>query len=212
MLQGYIVQSEDSVSLVTRLQVQKEQVAAFEREAEARMDERSIVFDIRSLNMSIASQLSDSFDYIGWACSLLVFFFLWISMRSWRAALVSFIPMLISWVWILGLMNIFGLQFNIVNIILATFIFGQGDDYTIFVVEGLQHEHKTGKRILPQFRNSIILSAVIMFMGIGVLVIAQHPAMHSLGTVTLIGMSVVILIANIVPPLLREILFGKTEK
>lgn len=212
MLQGYIVQSEDSVSLVTRLQVQKEQAAAFEREAEARMDERSIVFDIRSLNMSIASQLSDSFDYIGWACSLLVFFFLWISMRSWRAALVSFIPMLISWVWILGLMNIFGLQFNIVNIILATFIFGQGDDYTIFVVEGLQHEHKAGKRILPQFRNSIILSAVIMFMGIGVLVIAKHPAMHSLGTVTLIGMSVVILIANIVPPLLREILFGKTEK
>ena len=132
-------------------------------------------------------------------------------MRSWRAALVSFIPMAVSWIWILGIMHIFGLQFNIVNIILATFIFGQGDDYTIFVVEGLQHEYRTGKQLLPQFRNSILLSAIIMFLGIGVLIIAKHPAMHSLGLVTLIGMSVVILTANVIPPLLRELLFGKSK-
>jgi predicted RND superfamily exporter protein len=107
--------------------------------------------------------------------------------------------MAISWVWILGIMQLIGLQFNIVNIILATFIFGQGDDYTIFVIEGLIYEHKTGKRMLPQYRRSIILSAIIMLLGIGVLIIARHPAMHSLGAVTLIGMIVVVILANIVP-------------
>ena len=99
-------------------------------------------------------------------------------------------------------MQLFGLQFNIVNIILATFIFGQGDDYTIFIVEGLLYEHRTGKQILPQYRQSILLSALIMLIGIGILALAVHPAMHSLGVITLIGMSVVLIMAITIPPLL----------
>ena len=211
MLKGYYAAQDDQRLLVTRVSVRKEQAPIIEQRLKETISASGLVFDIRSLNKSVANQLSDNFDYIGWACSLLVFFFLWATMRSWRAALVSFIPMAVSWIWILGIMHIFGLQFNIVNIILATFIFGQGDDYTIFVVEGLQHEYRTGKQLLPQFRNSILLSAIIMFLGIGVLIIAKHPAMHSLGLVTLIGMSVVILTANVIPPLLRELLFGKSK-
>ena len=75
------------------------------------------------------------------------------------------------------------------------------DDYTIFIVEGLLFERRTGKPILPQYRQSIILSALIMLVGIGILIFAVHPAMHSLGVVTLIGMSVVLLMAFTVPPL-----------
>ncbi|MBQ3633794.1 MAG: MMPL family transporter, partial [Paludibacteraceae bacterium] len=75
-------------------------------------------------------------------------------------------------------------------------------------VEGLLYEHRTGKPMLPQYRQSIILSALIMLIGIGILVFAQHPAMHSLGTVTLIGMSVVLIMAVTVPPLLFR-LFSK---
>jgi predicted RND superfamily exporter protein len=41
-----------------------------------------------------------------------------------------------------------------------------------------------------------------MLLGIGILVLAVHPAMHSLGTVTLIGMLIVLLMAFTIPPLL----------
>ena len=158
--------------------------------------------------VNVISRLSDDFDYLGLVCSIIVFAFLWLSFRSIWLALIAFVPMALSWVWILALMQLFGLQFNIVNIILATFIFGQGDDYTIFIVEGLLYEHRTGKPMLPQYRQSIILSAFIMLIGIGILVFAQHPAMHSLGTVTLIGMSVVLIMAVTFPPLLFR-LFSK---
>ena len=150
----------------------------------------------------VASRLSADFDYIGLVCSIIVFAFLWLSFRNFWLALIAFVPMALSWVWILAIMQLFGLQFNIVNIILATFIFGQGDDYTIFIVEGLLYEHRTGKPMLPQYRQSIILSAAIMLIGIGILVLAVHPAMHSLGAVTLIGMTIVLLMANTVPPML----------
>ena len=211
MLQGYWIINDSSISLISKLSVKSNQVIPVEQQLQKKLNEHTEnIFDIRTLNSSLASQLSDNFNYIGLTCSVLVFLFLLLSFRSWRAAIVAFLPMAISWVWILGIMQLIGLQFNIVNIILATFIFGQGDDYTIFVIEGLIYEHKTGKRMLPQYRRSIILSAIIMLLGIGVLIIARHPAMHSLGAVTLIGMIVVVILANIVPPLLKNLLFSST--
>lgn len=168
---------------------------------------------VKAFDMSkLTQRLSDDFDYIGVCCSLIVFAFLWLSFRNFWLALIAFVPMALSWVWILAIMQLFDIQFNIVNIILATFIFGQGDDYTIFIVEGLLYEHRTGKPILPQYRQSILLSALIMLIGVGILVLAVHPAMHSLGVVTLIGMSVVLLMAVTVPPMLFRLYVRLSRK
>ena len=154
-----------------------------------------------SLFSSIASHLSDDFNYIGWACACIVFFFLWASFRSLPLALLSFLPMAVSWLWILGIMALLGIQFNIINIILSTFIFGQGDDYTIFMTEGTVYEYKHHRPMLASYRRAIILSALIMFIGIGSLIIARHPALHSLAEVTIVGMFSVVLMAFIIPPL-----------
>ncbi|MCF0166412.1 MAG: MMPL family transporter [Bacteroidales bacterium] len=159
-------------------------------------------FDISSINRSLAENLSDNFNYIGWVCSLIVFFFLWLSFGRLELAIISFLPMAVSWVWILGIMALAGIQFNIVNIILATFIFGQGDDYTIFMTEGCQHEYTHGRPILASYKAGIIQSALIMFIGMGTLIVARHPAMHSLAQVTIIGMFSVVLMAYMIPPLL----------
>ena len=159
-------------------------------------------FDIASLNSAVADSLSDDFNYVGWACSLIVFLFLWLSFRRLKLAIISFIPMAISWIWILGIMSILGIKFNIVNIILATFIFGQGDDYTIFMTEGCISEYERGKPVFASYKRSIILSALIMFIGIGSLIFARHPALHSLAEVTIIGMFSVVLMAYLIPPLL----------
>ena len=166
-------------------------------------------FDIESLNSSLANSLSDNFNYIGWSCSLIVFFFLWFSFRRIELAIISFVPMAISWVWILGLMAILGIKFNIVNVILATFIFGQGDDYTIFMTEGCIYEHKTGKPILASYKHSILLSAIIMFIGIGTLIVAKHPALHSLAEITIVGMSSVVFMSWLIPPLLFRFMYKK---
>ncbi len=149
----------------------------------------------------LVSALEEDFDTIGVLCSLIVFLFLWFSFGSLELSLISFLPLAVSWYWIQGIMGLTGLQFNIVNIILATFIFGQGDDYSIFMTEGLMYERATGKKILHSFKNAVVLSALIMFIGIGALVVARHPAMHSLGLVTVIGMVTVVLMAYYLPPL-----------
>ncbi len=163
-------------------------------------------FDVASMNSAIADHLSDDFNYIGYACSFIVFFFLWLSMGSIELAILSFVPMAVSWLWILGIMAIFGMQFNIVNIILATFIFGQGDDYTIFMTEGGMYEYAYRRKMLASYKHSIIISALIMFIGIGTLIVARHPALHSLAEVTVAGMFSVVLMAYVFPPLIFNFL------
>ena len=97
-------------------------------------------------------------------------------------------------------MGLLGINFNIVNVILATFIFGQGDDYTIFMTEGCQYEYATGRRMLASYQHSILLSALIMFIGMGSLILARHPALHSLAEVTIVGMFSVVVMAWLLPP------------
>ncbi|MBF0965349.1 MAG: hypothetical protein HXK17_08330, partial [Alloprevotella sp.] len=101
--------------------------------------------------------------------------------------------------WILGSMSIFGLSFNLVNVILATFIFGQGDDYSIFVTEGLLYEYTYGRKLLAAYKRSILLSAVIMLIGVGTLAFAQHPALSSLGGLTIVGMGSVVAATLLLP-------------
>ena len=156
--------------------------------------------DVKELNSEMLNSLTDHFNYIGWVCSLIVFCFLWLSFRSLLLAVIAFVPMAVGWVWILGIMSLCGIQFNIVNIILATFIFGQGDDYTIFMTEGAVYETLHRRPMLASYRRAIILSALIMFVGIGSLIVARHPALHSLAEVTIVGMASVVLMALVLPP------------
>ena len=179
---------------------------------DAAVGEDGYAFDFAGMNSSIARSLSDDFNYIGFACGLIVFVFLWISFGRLELTLIAFLPMAMGWFWILGIMNLLGMQFNIVNVILATFIFGQGDDYTIFITEGLIDEFAYRKKVLASFKNSIMVSALIMFIGMGSLIVARHPALHSLAEVTIVGMFSVVLMAWIVPPALFSFLVKKRGK
>jgi 1-acyl-sn-glycerol-3-phosphate acyltransferase len=157
-------------------------------------------FSISDVGNNLVNALSSDFDYILYVCSIVVFFFLCLSFGRLELALLAFLPLTVGWTWILGIMHLGDIKFNIVNIILATFIFGQGDDYTIYITEGLLYEYTYGKRMLKNYRNSVILSGILMFIGIGALIFAKHPAMRSLAEVAIIGMAVVVLMACYLPP------------
>ena len=209
--ENYLSITPEKSMVFTVLQLDKEHQQAVEKQLNS-IDEQVFAFDNSSVTDRMVNALSNDFNYVLFICGFIVFFFLLFSFGRIELTLLAFIPLAAAWVWILGMMSVFGMKFNIVNIILATFIFGQGDDYTIFVTEGLLHEYTYRKKMLASFKNSLILSAVIMFLGIGMLIFAKHPAMRSLAEVTIVGMVSVLLMAYIFPPLLFNILTKKKGK
>ncbi len=156
---------------------------------------------------------SDDFSYILLVSSLIVFVALLISYGRIELTLLTFLPMAVSWVIILGLMALFGIKFNIVNIILATFIFGIGDDFSIFIMDGLMQEYRSGKKLLGAHKTAIFFSAFTAIFGMGVLVFAQHPALKSIALISVLGLSVVVLVSYTIQPMLfRMLVTSQTEK
>ena len=199
---GHIIKTDKTLSVVNFLEVDSREAQKTKAIIRRSAGEANFAFDMSDVGSNLVKDLQDDFNYILYVCGFVVFFFLWLSLGRIELAILSFIPLTVGWLWILGLMDIAGVKFNIVNIILATFIFGQGDDYTIFITEGLMYEYAYGKKRLRSYRRSVIISAALMFVGIGVLVFAKHPAMRSLGEVAIIGMFTVILMACYLPPLI----------
>jgi 1-acyl-sn-glycerol-3-phosphate acyltransferase len=126
--------------------------------------------------------------------------------------LVSFIPMFISWIWILGIMGITGMKFNIINIIISALIFGLGDDYSLFIMDGLLQEYKTGKKNLSSFKSSILLSAITTIAGLGVLIFAKHPALRSIALISIVGILCVVIMSQILIPFLFTLLIKNRVK
>ncbi len=165
-------------------------------------DSNVVVFDKQNLTSRFVKVISSDFNTILLITSILVFGFMLLNHGRIELAVINFLPMFISWLWILGIMGLFGIKFNIINIIISTFIFGLGDDYSIFIMDGLLNEYKYGKKNLDSFKSSILLSALITIIGIGVMVFAKHPALQSIALITIIGMVCVVFISFIVQPLL----------
>lgn len=171
------------------------------------------VLDKQYLTNKLVQIINSDFTSIAIMSSLLVFVVMLLTYGRIELTLVSFIPMFISWIWILGLMGIFGVSFNIVNIIISALIFGLGDDYSLYIMDGLLQEYKTGKKVLSSYKTSIFLSAITTVTGLGVLIFAKHPALRSIAFISIIGICCVVIMSQILIPFLFNILVkNRTDK
>jgi len=206
----YIIEKPGNISLISLLKVEppdkKTVYQAFSTAPDV------TVIDKQYLTSKLLDVVTADFNQIGWMVSLLVFFVLLLTYGRIELALMSFIPMVIAFVWILGIMGIAGLQFNIVNIILSALIFGLGDDYSLFIMDGLLQEYKTGKKNLSSYKSSIVLSAITTLAGLGVLIFARHPALRSIALISITGILCVVLIAQVLIPFLFDFLIRNRVK
>ena len=170
------------------------------------------IIDKQYLTGRFVEIINADFGSIALMSSILVFVVLLISYGRIELTLVSFIPMFISWIWILGIMGILGITFNIVNIIISALIFGLGDDYSLFIMDGLLQEYKTGKKNLASYKSSILLSAITTIAGLGVLIFAKHPALRSIALIAIIGILCVVVIGQLLIPFLFNFLIRNRIK
>ncbi len=166
------------------------------------------VTDKQIVTTRLVELIHDDFNFIVAVTSAVVFFALLLAYGRIELTLITFVPMLITWVWILGFMGMFGIEFNIVNIIVSTFIFGLGDDYSIFIMDGLQKKYQLGKNHLPSVKVSIFLSAVSTMAGLGVLIFAKHPALRSIASISIIGIGCVFVMSQTLEPYFFRLMIG----
>jgi 1-acyl-sn-glycerol-3-phosphate acyltransferase len=207
LLEDYVTEKAGKVTVVTILKVPQDHKQAVIGQLDNRQN--ITVLDRQYLASRLSEIVSDDFNRIALLTSALVFIVLLLTFGRIELALVAFIPMLLSWVWILGIMGMTGMTFNIVNIIVSALIFGLGDDYSLFIMDGLLQEYKTGKKNLSSYKSSILLSAITTVAGLGVLAFAKHPALRSVAFISVTGILCVVLMSQVLIPFLFSLLVKK---
>lgn len=206
LLKDWYTESDDLSMLISQVKINNENKAA----VYAHFDDanETVIFDRAYFTDRWVSAVNDDFYLVLFISSFLIFFTLLISYGRIELAVISFLPMFISWIIIIGIMGMFGLQFNIVNIILSTFIFGIGDDFSIFIQDGLLSKYRTNKKVLDGHKTAIFCSAFTIVVGMGVLVFAKHPALQSISSMSILGMIVVVLVSYTIPPFVFRLLIS----
>ncbi|MEN8157082.1 MAG: MMPL family transporter [Bacteroidota bacterium] len=206
-LDNYIDTGEGITSVVSILKVEAEgKEALFSRIASS---DDFIIFDNQYFINQFFDVLKEDFNQLVMVSMIVVFLILLLFFGRIEIALITFIPILISWLWTLGLMGLFNIEINIFNIIISTFVFGLGIDYCIFIMNGIITNHREGNHSLVPYKLSILLSALTTISAVGVLIFAQHPALRSIAIVSILGISTVLLISYTLLPLLFGLLVRK---
>lgn len=171
-----------------------------------------LVIDRKGMNETFLGNLKNDFNVLVFYSLVVVILILLVSYRSLSLTLVTAVPIAVTWFLTLGIMGLLGVQFNIFNIIISTFIFGLGIDYSIFITNGLLHEYRTGERTLPTHKTSIILSVITTILGVGVLILAKHPALYTISLVSLIGILSAMVCSFTVQPVLFSLVIGGEKR
>jgi 1-acyl-sn-glycerol-3-phosphate acyltransferase len=158
-------------------------------------DHNLVVFDRQNLATRFVENVKHDFELLVTLSMVFVTLLLLLSFGRIELAFITSLPMFFSWLITLGFMGITGIRFNIFNIIISTFIFGLGVDYSILMMRGLMARYKTGADDMKTYRVSILLSSITTLIGVGALFFAKHPALNSIALISVFGIISVVIIS-----------------
>jgi 1-acyl-sn-glycerol-3-phosphate acyltransferase len=171
-----------------------------------------MVIDRKSALSGMVNTLGQDFNFIANISLLLILVVLIVAFGRIELGVITFVPIFLSWIWTLGFMGIFGIKFNIFNIIISSFITGLGIDYSIYIMQGLVQGYKSDNRNLLSYKTCILISVIISLAGTGVLIFAKHPALNSIALISMVGLLSVVLISYTFEPLMFYYLVSRNNK
>jgi hypothetical protein len=206
-LDDFISSGSNFSTVTTSVDVKEKDIRAVLNKFQG--DEHLVVVDRKQINQSFLGNLKNDFNKLIVYSIIAVFLVLLFSYRSLELTIFTLFPILITWVIALGIMAVLNIEFNILNIIISTFIFGLGLDYSIFITNAFLKEYEFGSKVLKTYRTSILLSVITTLLGIGALFFAKHPALQSISLVSIIGVISAVFTAFTLQGFLFDFLFLK---
>ena len=115
-----------------------------------------------------------------------VFLVLLMDFRSLKYALVGMVPLIFGAIWMMGIMEISGLKFTMMNILAVPLIIGIGIDDGVHIL----HRWKIEKNLDIVYRSTgkaILLTSLTTMLGFGSLWFATYRGLGSMGIALFIG-------------------------
>jgi hypothetical protein len=132
---------------------------------------------------------------------VVIFLILLGDFRTLRKASLALVPLVIGTIWMLGTMELTGLQITMVNIMAIPLIIGIGIDDGVHIIHRYQIEgrdqHQT---VFASTGRAILLTSLTTMLGFGSLTFATYRGLGSMGSALFIGVGTCFLATVLVIP------------
>ncbi len=210
LLANYMSTGEEDVILLTRVKL--EDFDAF-REIQREVEELlpgTAAFNGRFFVGHMAELIYGEMKRLGSVTLGLIFLILLIFVRRPGLLVAMLVPLLTSLLWTFGLMGWLDIRLNIMNSVVAVFIFGLIVDYSIFLTMAMHTSGGVDSQHLLRTCGAITISAGTTLCGMGALLFAGHPALHSIGATASVGIGSGLIAVFTIIPLLGRIIPGSS--
>lgn len=165
-------------------------------------------FDADLFNRRLGEFLKEIFIEIAFIVSIGLMVVIFFFFLDWRLSLAILAPVAFALVSTLGTLKLLGRPLDIPGIMLWVVILGMGVDYAIYYVCTYQRHPDEQSPALNTVKLSIFLSAATTFIGFGVLALARHSLLQSIGLVSLLGVGYSLLGVYFILPFLMKKIFA----
>jgi len=169
----------------------------------------AIVLDGQDFAAHIASLARSGLKNFAVWTGIVVGGLLLVSLASIELVIVTLSPIAIGLLWTFGTMGFLGIPIDLMNSIFVIFIIGVGEDYSVFMMTAKLDEWRGHPHKAAVISASVLISALTTIFGFGVMVIADHPVLFSMGATVLIGMVFTFIATLVLTPLCMDVLLFK---
>ena len=126
--------------------------------------------------------------------------------RRVRETVLAMVPMILGTLWMLAIMQVAGLKFNLVNIWALPLIIGSATEYGVnMVLRACESRAHGGPRLARSTVMGVVFNGLTTIAGFGSLLIAQHQGVWSLGLLLVIGSTTTLIASLVVLPTLLHL-------
>ena len=169
------------------------------------------LFDADLFNQRLGEFLKSLFIEIALIISIGIVLVVFCFFLDWRLSLSVLAPIVFALCATLGTLKIIGHPLDIPGIMLWIVIMGMGIDYAIYYVCTYQRYPDENSPAMNTIKLSIFLSAATTFIGFGVLALAKHSLLRSIGIVSFLGIGYALIGAYFILPYVMEKIFAPVQ-
>ncbi|MBN1665303.1 MAG: methyltransferase domain-containing protein [Deltaproteobacteria bacterium] len=167
------------------------------------------LFDPAFFGERLGGIIMHGFIVVTLIVSLLTVLVVFLYLLDIPLTLTALAPTVFALVCTLGTLNLLGAPLGIPTIMISAIVIGMGTDYALYLIVSWQRYRDDNHPSLILIRTSISLSFATTFLGFGVLSLATHTMLKSVGLTLLLGIGYSFLGAILIVPPIAQRLFAE---
>ena len=206
LLSDYWSEKDGNISICTLVKAPDRRSFLRLREAVLKETPGALLLNKAALTDEIARVAKSVLPVFGVLVAVLNALLLFLLLGRLELVLITLLPMAAGVFWTLGTLGLLGLPIDMSNFIFVIFVIGVGGDYSLFMVMAELEPLRGYTKRTASTGGAVTICALTALFGVGVLVLARHPALFSVGLTALLGISFSLLATLfLVPPCMRWI-------